>query len=453
MERYSEIIKRSHWFIPKQELKKPLAELRRLFTVQGKYRDTEPIEIYAETDKSFGIPLYYRDMAPHADKVIDQTAHGSPIEFEFTATLRGRQAPVHNRFVQSIASGKHGFLLVAPTGTGKTILALDMLAELKTTALVVVPRDRIADQWEERILEHTSLTKEQIGRVQRDRCEFEGKAVTIGMIQSLMKDKYPSEFKRWPGVVVFDETHLLGAHEFNKVITMFPSAYKIAVSATPNRADGMEDAYKYHVAEETLTVAGGTDVKPTVILRGYEERKDRRHPYLHNINEAVNRRGVLLSHVAEDITRNALIAVYTKKFVESDRRTLVLSDRKDQLKMLQDVLVKRHGMPPRSVGMFVAETKKRERERVLNYCKVILATYGVMSMAVDVPNLRGLILATPQSDVEQPLGRILRMCEDTRDPVALDIIDVAYKDAVNWARNRQKHYEAAKVKVVYVENR
>jgi superfamily II DNA or RNA helicase len=447
---YSEIIKRTHWFIKKAELKKPLHELKRFFTIHGRFVDTEPVEVFKETKSYFGVPLYYRNMGRFAGKVIDQTRKGKPIEMSFTSDLREKQKPVLDQFVQSIAQGKKGFLFTAPTGTGKTICMLDMLSRLKKTALVVVPRNAIVNQWIERIVEHTDIKREEIGLAQQNVCDYEGKKIVVGMIHSLIKDKYPMEFKDYFGVIVFDEVHVTGAPEFSKAVSLFPAEYRIGATATPERADKMDDVYKMHLAEASLRIGGGTDVTPTVFLRGYTAKKA--HPYLHKIQEAVNRRGVLITELAKDTARNALIALYVKKFVKSGRRTLILSDRKDQLKVLRDLMTKRHGLVPKDVGIFVHETKEIERKRVLNRCKVILATYGVMSMAMDVPDLRALVFATPQSEVEQPLGRILRMCETVKDPVALDIIDMKYNDAVRWAKRRQEHYEKAKVKVIIVKS-
>ena len=55
-------------------------------------------------------------------------------------------------------------------------------------------------------------------------------------------------------------------------------------------------------------------------------------------------------------------------------------------------------------------------------CQVIIGTYQASGEGFDVPELDTLILATPKSDVEQAVGRILRQ-KNNNDPLVIDIID------------------------------
>ena len=135
---------------------------------------------------------------------------------------------------------------------------------------MIVPRDRIVDQWIERLLEHTDLKREDIGIAQADKCDFRGKKVVVGMVHSLCKDKYGEEFKRYFGTVFMDEVHTAGAETFSRVLAMFPAKYRIGVSATLKRADGMHDLYKLHIAQVHLKMEGGVESKPMILLREYK---------------------------------------------------------------------------------------------------------------------------------------------------------------------------------------
>jgi predicted helicase len=85
--------------------------------------------------------------------------------------------------------------------------------------------------------------------------------------------------------------------------------------------------------------------------------------------------------------------------------------------------------------------KEKERERVAKECKVILATYGKVSIGTDIETLSGLVLATPTSDVLQTVGRIVRIMDGKKSPIVVDFVDTYYKDAVGWAYNRRKFYQ------------
>lgn len=446
---YTEVIKSTHWFIRKDELKKPLYELRDELTVHSKFDERDPVPVYEETDTHFGVPLYYRDVGRYAERVVDQTVEGADIDIEFKSTLRPRQVPVHEYLVHSLAQGKTGFVIKAATGTGKTVLLIDFFAMIKKTVLVIVPRETIIQQWIDRLIEHSSLTRDDIGIAQQDKCEFQGKKVVIGMVHSLVKDRYPEEFKNYFGVIAYDEVHTAGAETFSIACSLYPAKYRIGVSASVDkRADGMDDLYKMHMQQVRIDMAGGTMVKPTVLLRPYEGLST--HKYLESVRDKKKRRGIIITEISKDVARNALIAVYVRKFHNSGRRTLLLSDRKEQLEKIKKMLVARHGLTPPEIGLFHGTTRAAERRRILEKCPVILATYGVFAMAVDVPDLRALIFATPLSDVEQSMGRVSRLCETAKDPFVLDIIDETYQDTIGWAYNRQRHYREAGVKLVEV---
>lgn len=435
---FSNVVDGTHLFVKKSELSESIDVLRRRFTILPKFDDLESVQVFSETDDMFGFPRYYRDLSKYSNNVTNARSEGEPIDFEVLSPPRDRQVQLLERFSRLVSLGREGYLLVAPTGTGKTYMMLTFLSVLKRTALVIVPRDHIVTQWIDRIVEHTSLTRDDIGIVRQDKCEFDGKKIAVGLVHSLSKDKYSEEFKRWPGVVVFDEVHITGAKTFSKVVGMFPARYRIGASATPYRQDGMEEVYQLSIAQETLTLRGGSDVLPSVLIREYVS--DYIPKSLSFITDRLSRRGVIISALASDTKRNSVLSMYTRKLYDSGRRVLLLSDRKDQLYSIRNILVGRFSVPKDDIGIFIQETKRESKKLILESSKIILATYGMMSMAVDVQDLSGLVFGTPQSHITQPLGRVLRKCYYKKDPVVVDIVDLSYREAVRWAAQRRKVY-------------
>lgn len=439
---YSEIRLSTHAFVPKSELKVPLSQLRASFTLISKFEPDLSVQVYEETDTHFGYPMHYSDFELHTEHLDDQRSLGSPANFSMCDNfeLRDGQKPFIEKFLHTRAMGKTGWLLSLATGSGKTVLACRMLQELGRTALVIVPRQHLVKQWIDRLLQFTSLTSEDIGIAQQDVCDYAGKKVVVGMVHSLSKDKYTEDFKRYFGTIVWDEVHVVGAQTFSQTIGMFPAKYRIGMSATLERKDNLQDAYKLSIGQVMLAPRNLTTlVRPKVFLRSY--KADKRHPYLDKMKDAMSRRGKLISELSSDLARNALIAVYAKKFADSDRRVVVFSDRVEQLKLLRDILTKRHNMSLAAIGLFTSATKAGDRKIILEHSRIILATYGVMAMGIDVPDLRAVIFATPISDVAQSVGRILRLCEGAKDPVVLDIVDTAYFDCTRWASLRRRYYE------------
>lgn len=446
------MVEGTHWLIPKAELRTPLDELRRRLTIMPKYKGREPLPAFIETPKFFGVPRHYANIGTMADKIVDMRCEGQDISFEMVNQPRPRQVPILQEFCTSVQNGSTGILLEAPTGSGKTYCSMNFLQYLKKTALIIVPRDRIVEQWVEAILEHTNLTRDEIGIAQGPKCQFEGKKIVVGMIHSLSKDKYPKEFKKYFGVVVWDEVHTVSAETFSKTLTMFPAKYRIGVSATPDRKDGFEKLFLWHIAGKVIKMQGTTEVTPKIFVRQYEKKYKEKHPYLNKVVDKVNRRGIILSELAKDSSRNRLIAMFIQKFHASGRRTLMLSDREEQIQAVKQLLIQCSNVPEEKIGIFTGKTKKAERQRVLDESEIILATYGVFNMAIDVPDLRALVYGTPLSDARQAAGRILRLCEGTKEPVILDLVDTDYKDTQGWAVNRRSTYLKMKAEIVEMHN-
>ena len=66
-------------------------------------------------------------------------------------------------------------------------------------------------------------------------------------------------------------------------------------------------------------------------------------------------------------------------------------------------------------GMKEAALKESETK------KVVIATYAMASEGLDIKTLTTLIMATPKTDIEQSIGRILR--EKHSNPIVVDIVD------------------------------
>lgn len=76
-------------------------------------------------------------------------------------------------------------------------------------------------------------------------------------------------------------------------------------------------------------------------------------------------------------------------------------------------------------------------------CDIILGTNNIASEALNIPGLNTLIQLTPQKDVEQSVGRILRkqVCNDGIRPLIFDIIDNC-GNFIKHSQNRHKTYSS-----------
>jgi superfamily II DNA or RNA helicase len=91
--------------------------------------------------------------------------------------------------LRGLASQKSG-ALVAPPGSGKTVIACALIAKRKLPTLVLVHRKQLADQWKEQLLQFTDLGKGQIGTFDAKETKRKG-LVDVGMLQTLARDHDP----------------------------------------------------------------------------------------------------------------------------------------------------------------------------------------------------------------------------------------------------------------------
>ena len=457
MSHYSKIKVDSFVRIPIKEVR-DIERAKGLLTAIDKYNGSKILLYDSGSQEWFGVPMCHfkiSDLSLLADEVIDNRALGFSLEMMFTSEYWPGQAEVLRRFEQGVKAGRTGFVLKAPCGFGKTTCLIKMLEVLGRTALVVVPRSSLVKQWISRLLEHSDLKKRDIGVVLSGKAVWKGKKVVVGLVHSLALDRYGADFKRAFGTIVFDEVdRSVPPATFAPVVVMFPAKYRIGASATTKRQDGMEVVFEKHVGQMILKGADENRAKPKVYM--HEFTGDSGFVYLGS--KKLNRRGMLLSKLSKNIARNLLIARYIKALHKSDRRVLVLSDRTAQLRELRLLCFKKHNIPLVDMGYCVRsldlgggkkkQISAKERSRVANDCKIIFGTYGLMALGVDIPDLAGLVYATPQSQIEQSKGRIERIVVGKKTPVVIDICDSFYPDAVNWARNRERQYRAESLKII-----
>jgi hypothetical protein len=107
-----------------------------------------------------------------------------------------------------------------------------------------------------------------------------------------------------------------------------------------------------------------------------------------------------------------------------------------------------------SVGYFESETADYKFIIVRNGVpvletetkKVVIATYAMAAEALDIKTLTTLIMATPKTDIEQSVGRILR--EKHSAPIVVDIVDSHDLFKNQW-RKRKTFYKKENYKIIY----
>lgn len=452
---FKKVILSEYLYIPKSEIN--VQDYKNKFTITGKYKNSPTISYYKENSDYLGIPRHAIRLSKEmAETIIDKRVIGNKVDFKFKGNLWDYQIKAIDEFTSLLDKGGTGFFLEAAPGSGKTVMGLKMLSLLHTTALIVVPKSDLVKQWKDRIIQFTDLTEEEIGIVEGGKAEYKNKKIVIGLIHSIVIPRIATtSFKNNFGVIFFDECDSsLPPKTFSSASGMFPAKWRIGVTASATRMDGLHVIFEESLAQFRIRCKNTKTMTPTVVLHRFYESSGLIPSYLKDIQ----RRGVLISNLSKNTVRNDLIARYASKSFNSGRVTLIMSDRKEQLQKLKGLLVKVYNIDARKIGYFVRSLngkmlKQEEKDKSAEESLIILATYGLASRGTDIPRLETLILATVRTDMRQILGRIERFLIGKKTPVIIDIVDMFYKETKNSAKSRIDYYQGRGLQIKEVRNR
>jgi superfamily II DNA or RNA helicase len=160
-----------------------------------------PFPIYLESPLKLYMPRYFGiDTYGEPDRILIQP--GNNISLSFEGELRPYQTAIVDKYIKHVGKCGGGLLDVDP-GKGKTVMALNIVAQLGKCTLVIVHKSFLLNQWIERIEQF--LPGARVGRIQGQIIDTENKDIVIGMLQSLSMKEYPKNTFRHFGLAIYDE--------------------------------------------------------------------------------------------------------------------------------------------------------------------------------------------------------------------------------------------------------
>jgi superfamily II DNA or RNA helicase len=402
-------------------------------------QDTFPA--YRESGSKFYLPYYYgiQNYGPPAQYKISD---GDNISVEFAGKLRECQEPVVAAYMRHVeASG--GGLLELPCAFGKTCLALNILSQLKKKTLIIVHKEFLMNQWIERIQQF--LPKARVGKIQGQVIDIENKDIVIGMLQSLSMKEYAADTFTSFGLTIIDEVHHISSQTFSNSLFKIVTKYTLGLSATMNRKDGTTHVFKMFLGD--VIYKGKREEQMNVVVHAIEysttddEFNEEKFDY-----RGMPAYSTMISKLCEYNRRSEFIL---KVLVDMLARTpnqqvMILAHNKNLLTYLHDAIAHREIA---SVGYYIGGMKEAALKETEGK-KVVIATYSMAAEALDIKTLTTLIMATPKTDIEQSVGRILR--ERHSQPVVVDIIDTHQLFQNQWQK-RKKFYKKENYKIIYTD--
>lgn len=376
--------------------------------------------------------------------------------------LRGDQLAA----VEAWLNNGHTGVIEMPTGTGKTVVAIELIKRCATSTLIVVPIRDLMYQWHARILETTGVDAGLIG---------DG----VHRVAPICVTTYDSAAIHMPRIgnrfelVVFDEVHHLAGAWRSDAALMSAAPWRLGLTATlpteAERAGRIEMLVGKIVYRDTIDAARGRTLASYRITRipvRLIESERRRYRELAGIVQqfVAERRSddpsfrwdQIFSLATEDLQARRCLKAYRLKTKVEERAS-------GKLRVLEDLFRLHRGEPilvfvgsnvmARDISLrflvpcLLSHCAKRERRELLTGLAAgtypVLVANRVLDEGVDLPEVKVAIVLGGTSSSRQAiqrLGRVLRK-GSRRDAVLYEIVtDETSEVARSRKRRRNDAY-------------
>src|SRR5262249_21577363 len=354
-----------------------------------------------------------------------------------TDDLRSYQADVIAEIEQAIASGERKILLVAPTGSGKTVIASEIMKRAVSkyqSAVFLAHRREIMQQPSGKLADNGVRHGIIMAEIEPRPME----AVQVASIDTLHVRGVRSDAMRLPpaDVLFFDEAHRARGRTREHLISLYPNAILIGMTATPCRGDGRGLGNIFSKMVECPQVAeliiGGFLVKSRVYAPV--------EPDLKGVKTTPGDYG--LGQLEQRMNTDALVGDIVEDWLEygERRRTVVFAVGVEHSVHIRNEFIAAGVRAEHLDG----DTPISERDAILARLKSgeteVVTNCMVLTEGWDMPEVACIILARPTKQMglfRQMIGRGLRPAEGKSNCTILDHSGAVYRhglpeDRVEW---------------------
>lgn len=373
----------------------------------------------------------------------DESNSDKSINVEFNGSLREEQSLALNEMLKH----ENGVLSLT-TGSGKTVVAIKLIAERKVNTLILVDKVSLLTQWRNELSEFLTINEPLpelnagkkgrklkssiIGQIGEGKNNLTG-VIDIGIMQSINRLGEVKDCVKDYSMVIVDECHHVSAFSFEEILKNVNAKYVYGLSATPIRKDGHHPI----IFMQCGPIRYMDDAKKQAEKRPFEHYIIPRFTSLRvplDKNEKEVTIQELYSEIVNNEIRNQQIVDDVVKCYESGRNCIILTERTAHVQLLFIELSKRI---PDVISLTGGMSTKKTREtftRIDNTPAhkqlVLVATGKYIGEGFDEPRLDTLFLAMPISwkgTLQQYAGRLHRLFMNKNEVQIYDYVDVHVK--------------------------
>lgn len=436
-----------------------LSYLKGILLIEGDYN--VPNAVWDEKlNKYTAEALYYRNITqylrnseiPFEDNVLDLIPCD---KITSEIVLREYQQEALKRWMQT----RKGVINM-PTGSGKTILAMKIIENIETSTFIVVPTIDLVNQWKNELKDAFSM---EIGEFSGNQKELF--AITVSTYHSayIHAGTLGNKFE----LLIFDEVHHLPSESFRHIAEMFASPFRLGLTATYERADGLHQELPrliggkvYEIEPDNLAGNYLSEFEIKKIMVNFTEEEQKKYEtaravftnYLssHNIRmhnpsdfkklvmrtgtDPEARKALLAKNRAEKLALNSQNKFkILSSLLNKEDRTIIFTKYNEMVYQISRKFL---------IPCITHETHKKERKEILHKFKEglyrAIISSQVLDEGINVPEANvGIILSGTGSSREyiQRLGRLLRPAEKKK----AILYELITKESIEVRISRRRH--------------
>jgi len=380
-------------------------------------REAEYLKFYTVKNGYLLVPLY----APVKDllltyniKYYDKRITTPDIkDVRFDGELRDYQEAAASQWLK-----KKCGIIQARTGSGKTVVALYLIAHCKKRAAVLVHTKLLQDQWyntAHRFLENVKIATTQ------DK-NYKNADILIATYQWFFRnmEKKAPLLQHFPFLIA-DEVHRVSAPMFFRTVLLSPARYRLGLTATPYRTDGLFPVVHWLLGKDLISATDPTLWRADVYIVDTE----RTYPSTSFLSDTRKQIAHLKSRITKDKERLRMLLDIIMALYKQGKYVIVATPTRKMVDELYDNIIKQEGVDPEDIGAIHSQRKKKERQSI-KLKQIIIATTEIIMEGFDLPRLDCLVNATPFASKllhVQIIGRILRHATGKSKPMIVDLHD------------------------------
>jgi superfamily II DNA or RNA helicase len=395
--------------------------------------------IYTENDNKIYVPRYFGlQKFGIPDKCV--LSKGLTCDnLNFIGSLREQQIEPVKNFIEAASDPlKRGGIISVPCGFGKTIMSVYIACHFKKKTMFVSHKDFLNQQFLETVKQFVPNAK--IGIIKQSKVDVEGKDFVIASLQSLAMRNYDLNIFKHFGLVIIDEVHHLGAEVFCRAFQKLNVSMILGLSATLNRKDGMRKVFENYIGKSVYQYVDKESIEVNVEIHKYFD-PNREYSSNRLLWNGKPNNAAMINNICAFTPRMEYIMKVLKRILDAEpnRNVLILSERRLQLNKFEELVLRDELVT--EVGYYVGGLSQTELDKSAKK-QIILATYQMAAEGMNIPTLNTVIFASPISDVQQSIGRILREKPTERKytPLCVDIWD-EFSIFVRKGYSRIKYYK------------